>query len=326
MAISKNNVYRLLGYTDPFDKNHTFVSSWALHPVIHGCLRVLLGLYVFTAIIYSYIWFSGNIDIYHLHDVDEPTYTTVIGSSAIGRSFSYFTYLSYYGQGFYFLVTAAHGFFYAKTGTSWLHARFPPSLQVLHSLYYSMVTCFPILVTLTFWCTMYVGPWYTVTFDAWANISVHALNTFMALLEITLPTTEPLPWTHLPFLMTILSLYLGLAYLTRATGGFWVYEWLDPELGKWKVVVHVICYSVAIVVIFVFVRYAIWTRNWLLRRWTRGRLGPAGDRAEKVMGMADSSRSSRTLVADPEIQVPTEGLWVPPKPHWTPRVGKRVDL
>ncbi|KIX93534.1 uncharacterized protein Z520_10712 [Fonsecaea multimorphosa CBS 102226] len=325
MAISKNNIYRLLGYTTPFDKNHSFVSSWALPPVVHGGLRVLLGLYAFTAIIYSYIWFSGNIDIYHLHDVDEPSYTTVIGSSAIGRSFSYFTYLSYYGQGFYFLVTAVHTFFYAKTGTSWLHdARFPPSLQVLHSLYYSMVTCFPILVTLTFWCTMYVGPWYTVTFDAWANISVHAMNTFMALLEITLPTTDPLPWTHLPVLMVILSLYLGLAYLTRVTGGFWVYEWLDPELGKWKVVVHVVAYSVAIVVIFGVVRHAIWTRNWLL---SRARRGVDGENAEKIMGMADSSRSSRTLVvAELEAQIPSDGLWVPPKHHTAPRVAQRVDL
>ncbi|OAP59828.1 hypothetical protein AYL99_04830 [Fonsecaea erecta] len=326
MAFSKNNVYRLFSYTAPFDKSHSFVASWALPPVVHSCLRVLLGLYVFTAIIYSYIWFSGNIDIYHLHDVDEPSYTTVIGSSAIGRSFSYFTYLSYYGQGFYFFVTAAHGFFYAKTGTSWLHTRFPPSLQVLHSLFYSMVTCFPILVTLTFWCTMYVGPWYTVTFNAWANISVHAMNTFMALLEITLPTTEPLPWMHLPFLMTTLSLYLGLAYLTRATGGFWVYEWLDPELGKWKVVVHVVCYTVAIVVIFVFVRYAIWARNWLVGRFTGASFGLGEENIERVLGMADSSRSSGTLVADTEAQILTEGLWPPPKLHTAPRLAHRVDL
>ncbi|EXJ69154.1 uncharacterized protein A1O5_08089 [Cladophialophora psammophila CBS 110553] len=260
-------------------------SVYPLSPPIHGCLRVLLGLYLFTAIIYSYVWFSNNIDIYHLHDVDEPSYTTVIGSSAISWSFSYFTYLSYYGQGFYFFVTAVHTFFDAKTGTSWLHARLPTSLQILHSLCYSMVTCFPILVTLTFWCTMYVGPWYTLTFDALANISLHAMNILMALPEIILPTTEPLPWMHLHFLMIILSLYLGLAYRTRVTGGFWVYEWLDPELGKWKVVVHVVCYSVAIAVIFVFVRYTIWVKNSLLRRHTRIQLDRDEVAAEKLVGI-----------------------------------------
>ncbi|KIW95726.1 uncharacterized protein Z519_04311 [Cladophialophora bantiana CBS 173.52] len=326
MALSKNSVYCLLASTTPLDKNNIFVSSWVLPPLLHGCLRVLLGLYVFAAIIYSYTWFSGNIDIYHLHDVDEPSYTTAIGSSAIGRSFSYFTYLSYYGQGFYFFVTAVDTFFYTKTGTSWLHNRLPPSLQILHSLYYSMVTCFLILVTLTFWCTMYFGPWYKVTFDAWANISVHAMNTFMALLEIILPTTEPFPWTHLPFLMTIQSLYLGLAYLTRATDGFWVHEWLDPELGKWKVAVHVVCYSVVTVVIFVFLRYTIWVRNWLLRRHSRRQLGRDEVVAEKLVGMVDSSRSSRTFVADIAAQTLSEGLWVSPMVYTAPRVGHRVNF
>ena len=329
MLPSKDKVYSLLGHSTPFDKKHTLVSSWLLPPVAHACLRVLFGLYALTAIIYSYIWFTGNIDIYHLHDISEPKYTTVIGKSAIGRSFSYFTYLSYYGQGFYFLVTAAHGFFYARTGTTWLHNGFPPSLQVLHSLFYSCVTCFPILVTLTFWCTMYIGPWWTVTFDVWANLSVHLMNTVMALFEIALATTEPLPWAHLPVLMVILSLYLGLAYLTRATGGFWVYEWLAPYFGWWKIVLHVLGYTVAIVLIFAFVRYAIWTRNWLLWRYKGELVDTDAVIAEKLGRETDSSRSSRTLLADPEAQLPqilSEEVWLPPLPVYTssPRVGARI--
>jgi hypothetical protein len=180
MAIAKAQLYSLLGHSTPFDTKHAFVSSWALPPVAHACLRILLGLYVFTAIIYSYIWFSQNVDVYHLHDISEPEYTIAIASAAIGRSFSYFTYLSYYGQGFYFLVTATHGIVFARTGTTWLHSKFPPFLQLLHSLYYSCVTCFPILVTLTFWCTMYVGPWWSVTFDAWANLSVSRTSITLA--------------------------------------------------------------------------------------------------------------------------------------------------
>ncbi|KAJ9609798.1 hypothetical protein H2200_006126 [Cladophialophora chaetospira] len=324
--LSKDKVYALLGYSTPFDKKYTFVSSWILPPVALSCLRILLGSYCFIAIIYSYVWFSGNIDIYHLHDISEPTYTTVIGSSAIGRSFSYFTYLSYYGQGFYFIVTGIHGLFYARTGTTRLHSRFPPFLQVLHSLFYSCVTCFPILVTLTFWCTMYVGPWWTVTFDAWANLSVHLMNTVMALLEITLATTAPLPWTHLPVLMVILSLYLGLAYLTRVTGGFWVYEWLVPYFGWWKIVLHVLGYTVAIILIFAFVRYTIWTRNWLLRRYKREEGAMDAFVAEKLGQEPDSSRSSRMLLSDPEAQRSSEGLWRPPLPvHQSlPRIGARI--
>jgi hypothetical protein len=79
--------------------------------VVHGYLRILLGLYAFMAIVYVYAWFFDNIDIYHPRDVTEPEYTLVIGLAAIGRSFSYFTYLSYSRQGFYFIIIATHGFF-----------------------------------------------------------------------------------------------------------------------------------------------------------------------------------------------------------------------
>lgn len=313
MAFSKASTYRLLGHTAPFDPTHTFVASWALHPVLHGMIRLIFSLYAFTAIIYSFTWFSDNIDIYHLRDISEPNYTVVIGSSAIGRSFSYFTYLSYWGQAFYFFVSAVHTFTYARTGTSWLHTRFPPFLQLLHSLYYAMVTCFPILVTIAFWATMYAGGWYTVTFDMWANLSIHAMNSFMAAFEIIFPTTEPLAWMHLPVLMVVLSLYLGLAYLSRATGGFWVYEWLDPEFGYGKIIAHIAGYTAAIVVIFVVVRYAIWLRNWLLMKYQSRRgcmaLGPS----EKTTRLNPSPSGSRgVLLGDVEAQA-EHGQVAPPQ-------------
>jgi hypothetical protein len=271
MPTRKNDIYHLLGYTKPFDPNYKLTSSWMLPTAALGCIRLIFGFYIFTAIIVSYVWFSKNTDIYNLHDVTLPEYTIVIGSAAIGRSFSYFTYLSYYGQGFYFLVAAAHTFrsTRSKSRATWLHSRFPPWLQVLHSVFYSCVTCFPVLVTLTFWCTMYVGPWYNRPFDAWANISIHGLNSVFAMFEIIFTSTDVPPWTHLPILMVILSLYLGLAYLTRLTGGFWVYEWFSPQFGSRKIVVHILAYTAAIVAIFAFVHYIICARNSLLRKNSR---------------------------------------------------------
>jgi hypothetical protein len=149
----------------------------------------------------------------------------------------------------------------------------------------------------------------------------------MAVLEIILATTEPLPWTHLPVLMVILSLYLGLAYLTRATGNFWVYEWLSPQFGWWKIVLHVLGYTVAIVIIFAFVRYAIWTRNWLLKKYKGDMVDMDADLTEsKSNHERDSSCSSQVWLQDPEAYLPTGHLIPVPTPARasSPRVAARI--
>ena len=55
----------------------------------------------------------------------------------------------------------------------------------------------------------------------WSNISQHALNTVFALFDILFTHAGPHPWTHLPFLIIILALYLAVAYITHATEGFY---------------------------------------------------------------------------------------------------------
>ena len=56
---------------------------------------------------------------------------------------------------------------------------------------------------------------------AWSNISEHALNTAFCLVEILLTHAGPTPWLHIPFLILILAGYLGIAYITHATQGFY---------------------------------------------------------------------------------------------------------
>jgi len=98
------------------------------------------------------------------------------------------------------------------------------------------------LVTIVFWTTMYVGGWYTVTIDAWASLSIHAMNSVMATLEILLPTTRPfrldapaLPDSHLVAV-----------------------SWPSvPVVRVWRVLGVLAAYTETIVVIFVVVRYVI---------------------------------------------------------------------
>ena len=56
---------------------------------------------------------------------------------------------------------------------------------------------------------------------------MHALNSVFAGLEIILPRSDPHPWLLLVPMIVILALYLGLAYLTHATEGFYVYSFLN---------------------------------------------------------------------------------------------------
>ena len=56
---------------------------------------------------------------------------------------------------------------------------------------------------------------------AWTNISVHALNTVFALFEIGCTNSPPSPWLTLPACILVLAGYLGIAYITHVTQGFY---------------------------------------------------------------------------------------------------------
>lgn len=231
--------------------------------------RPLQSLFAFTVLIFNLIWRSVA-----------PGYG---GRVAAGQSFSYFTILTYWGLAFYFLFASIHTFSYARTGTPLLN-RWPRALQTLHSFYYTTVTTYPFLVTIVYWAVLYTGPWFPKQFDAYSNISQHALNSLFALIEIFLPRTSPRPWIHLPFLIILLALYLGLAYLTRATQGFYVYGFLDPANGKGKLVGYVFGIAAGITVIFALVKGLMWVRKWA----TEKKMGRTGQfHAGRPMGHGD---------------------------------------
>lgn len=123
----------------------------------------------------------------------------------------------------------------------------------------------PFLVTIVFWGTMNSG-WPPGRFEQWMNLSVHGLNSAFAVVEILLPATEAPPVSHLSFVLLILSIYLGLAYLTKYTQGFYVYEWLNPAHGSASIILHVLGYAAGVIAIFFLVSGAIRLRNMLARR------------------------------------------------------------
>ena len=82
-----------------------------------------------------------------------------------------------------------------------------------------------------------------------------------------------MPWLDLIPIVFLLALYLGLAYLTHTTEGFYVYPFLDLQKNSSGAVAGVIVgILVAAIIIFLIVRYLIVLRVWV----TEKKLGKHG--------------------------------------------------
>jgi hypothetical protein len=254
---------RIFGFsTNTFDTSHRFETSWLISPWALFFIRALFvrppipshhtanlpqSLYIFLVLIISLI-LTG------IHPSNG-------GPSASSLSFSYFTILTYWGLAFYFLFASLHTLTYARTGTP-LQTTIPPPHQALHSLLHTTITTYPILVTAIFWGILFRS-WWTQSFPQWSNISEHALNSLFALFEIIVPRTRPAPWIHALWIVVILALYLGLAYLTHATRGIYVYGFLDPAEGGGKLAGYIVGIAAAGVVIFALRQGLVWGRRWV---------------------------------------------------------------
>ncbi|KAL8417796.1 hypothetical protein RB594_001430 [Gaeumannomyces avenae] len=259
--------------SEPFDPSHRFVTSWLFSPWVLFGLRALLvslislplardgpsmsiavanssllfyvvqSLYAFVTSFVSLGWLCG-------HESCESA----------SREFSYFTVITYWGLAFYFLVSAIHTATYAKSGRPLLDV-FPRPLQAVHSLFYTTICVFPLIVTVVYWGILFTRP-FDDTFSWWSNVSRHAMNAGFALFEVIFPRTALPPWIHILWLLVVLCLYLALAYLTHATRGFYVYPFLDPSKGSGRLAGYVCGIAVSCVVFFLLVRGLIWVRTW----------------------------------------------------------------
>ncbi|KAJ5493368.1 hypothetical protein N7539_002114 [Penicillium diatomitis] len=227
---------RLFGADPSLDNLHRFETSWLLSPMALAGVRALTTLYIFTTIFTIWGWYGSHDD-----------------SSAIGQSFSYFTWLTYWGLGFYHLTATIHTVLYARTGRSVLLDRWPRVFRVLHVLFYATITTFPFLVTIVFWAILFKAPFYKEIFPGWSNISQHGLNSLHALVEIILPATAPHPWMAIPVLVLLLLFYLCVAYITHATSGFYTYSFLDPGVdGHKSGLVTGYCFGILVAILILF--------------------------------------------------------------------------
>ncbi|PSN62311.1 hypothetical protein BS50DRAFT_624993 [Corynespora cassiicola Philippines] len=250
-----------------FDPTARFETSWVFPPILLFLLRLLFSLYAFTTIFFIFGWNGTH------GEADE-----------IGHSFSYFTHLTYWGLAFYYAFSALHTLSYWLTATPWLN-RWPKAFQIAHSVYYSTIVVFPFIVTgiAVYWALLAPSS-FPSTFSIWTNMSQHALNSLYALFEIIFPRTEPMPFWHLVPLVIILAMYLGLAYLTAHTQGFYVYGFLDlSKNSSGKVAGYIVGILVACIIVFLIVRYVVVLRVWLTEK-KLGMTGKFGTRRGSRMG------------------------------------------
>ncbi|KAF2268844.1 hypothetical protein CC78DRAFT_565284 [Lojkania enalia] len=244
----------LLSSKVDFDPSFRYETSWLVSPALLFSLRALFSLYAFVTLFTVFGWNGA-------HGLSEES----------EHSFSYFTDLTYWGLAFYYAFSALHSCSYWLTGTPLL-ARWPRTLQIAHSMFYSTITVYPWIVTIVYWALLFSGS-FPSSFSTWTNTSQHGLNAFYALFEIVIPRTDPLSWINLVPIIIILALYLGLAYLTLETEGFYVYDFLDSRTNSQGIVAgYIIGILAAAIIVFLIVRYVIKFRVWI----TEQKLGKTG--------------------------------------------------
>ncbi|KAI1852066.1 hypothetical protein JX265_008129 [Neoarthrinium moseri] len=267
---------------DQWDPTHRFETSWLLPPYLLFACRAFISLYAFVT-----LFFTIGYQCAH------PSEGSAYACQASAASFSYFTVLTYWGIAFYFLFASIHTFSYARWGVALLD-RWPRPLQALHAFYYTTITTYPFLVTIVYWGILYTygAAWFPTQYAAWSNLSQHGFNSLFALFEIVLTRTNPSPWIHILWAIVVLALYLALAYVTRATKGFYVYSFLDPTVTRHGLVAaYVFGIAIAICIIFAIVHGAVWARRWLTER----KLGMEGKMAAGAHSTTSSWRDEQEL-------------------------------
>jgi len=92
------------------------------------------------------------------------------------------------------------------------------------------------------------------------------MNSAFALFEILLTHAGPTPFTHLPLCVILLGLYLGVAYITHATQGFYTYSFLDPKKEHGLLAAYIVGIGVVEAILFAFSWGLCTLRGWLYSR------------------------------------------------------------
>ena len=76
-----------------------------------------------------------------------------------------------------------------------------------------------------------------------------------------------MPFLHLGFLILFMAGYIGVAYITKATKGFYTYDFLDPNKGgSGRVAAYAFGIAAGTIVLFVVVWAVQKLKVWLFER------------------------------------------------------------
>ncbi|KXN84668.1 hypothetical protein AN958_12046 [Leucoagaricus sp. SymC.cos] len=229
-----------------FDPEARYVTSYLLKPATLGSTRLSLGIHALVTNLVILIW-SG------------------VASDQSGTYFSYFTHLSYIGVTAWFWASGVQTFAFARNRKNEDDARYPlqswpKPLQILHELLFSTIATFPFVVTIVYWALLASSDSFSSPYLAWSNISQHILNSVFVLFELVFTDLPTLPWIYLPATIVLLGLYLGVAYITSSTQGFYAYTFLDPKKQGALLAGYIIGIAVGQAILFIIVHYAILLR------------------------------------------------------------------
>ena len=288
-----DRILRLLGVTKPvFDPEHRFVTSYVLSPLGLGIWRALVAVFAFISLVIN-------------------------GIRTGGHAIFYYTVLSYLGLTVWFIVSAIHTLSFAvalrryKAATSKTRQvgaitlptstleRLPATLKVMHTLLTSTVPPFAIVVTAVFWKVLAGPKSLEPGAEAYSNISEHALNLAVSILDTLLSRTPMRPWWHLLSNVVIVALYLAYGTVVHAHTGFWPYSFLNEAyVGKAGKAIACIGIAIATVFAFLMIQFIIFLREWSAAKVSHET--KAGWGTAKAVGVPDDALWPSTRGPGPE--------------------------
>ncbi|KAG1767143.1 hypothetical protein EDD22DRAFT_1008553 [Suillus occidentalis] len=228
--------YEWFGVSAPFDSACRLVTSPFFSPLSLGALRVLFAVYSLVTTITVLVFESVR-----FHDSN--------------GFFSYFTDLSYIGLVAYFWASGIQTIAFVIWGQkAYPLQKWSRILQFLHILLYTTITIFPFIVTVVYWTLLASSSTFRTQYSAWSNVSQHAMNSCFALFEILLTNAGPSPWSHISPGLVLFACYLGVAYITHATQGFYTYDFLDPSAQHGLLAAYIIGMGIGYCILFAIVK------------------------------------------------------------------------
>ncbi|KAJ7190273.1 hypothetical protein GGX14DRAFT_579986 [Mycena pura] len=270
-----------------FDPQHKFITSWLVSPAALAGIRALLALYALcaTCTILGFYVSSGEGKSF-LSYFSELSYIGLAAyyCAAAVQTAAYARWGRYPLRCWPRALQALHVVLQSTVGTFpfivtvvfWVLLASSKSFDsTYHSALRSFVFVFwgAVAYHCTLSCCHYpLSSWLshiptpslpplTHSRAAWSNITLHALNSAFALFELLLTNAPPAPWRTLPLHLAILAAYLGVAYITHATQGFYTYAFLDPANGGGRLAAYIVGIAAGECVVFLLARGAVVLRQ-----------------------------------------------------------------